>query len=238
MLRRLTLVSRFHMDAATYQPPGEYSGRGRPRLKGPKLPSPGQVAADPWTQWQRVLVDWCGAVLKVVLLCSRTGMWYKCGNQAKWVRWVVVRDPEGRRRDEVFFTTQLTLTPPEIVEVFVRHWSLERTFREARLQLGLETLRNRTSRAVRRSVPLLLGLYSLIVVWFACHVRNPHQRKRQTPWYRKPSVTFSDMLAAAREDILREVFSPHWGAKTRESLIWDLYAQPFQNPSSLIRRAA
>ena len=84
---------------------------------------------------------------------------------------------------------------------------------EARAYLSLETLRNRPANAVRRSVPMLLALYSLIVVWFARHVRHPEAWVRRTPWYRKSPVTFSDMLAAAREDILHEHISSRPGAE-------------------------
>lgn len=209
-LRRVTLVSRFKMNAALYAPPPRYSGRGRPRIKGHRLPSPGQVAADPATHWQRHRgVAWYGGTRKTVLTCSGTGLWYKRSCRATEVRWVVVRDPKGKRPDEVFFTTDVGMRPRAIVEAFVRRWGLETTFQETRRHLGLETLRNRTARAVSRSVPLLLATYSLIVVWFAKHVRAPELRKLATPWYQKPSVTFSDMLAAARRDILSEgVLSP------------------------------
>ena len=208
-LRRATLVSRFQMDASVYAPPPPYSGRGRPRVKGHRLPSPQQVASDPATRWQRHRVAWYGGTRKTVLTCSGTGLWYKRSCRATPVRWVVVRDPRGKRPDEVFFTTEVSLRPRDIVEVFVRRWGLETTFQETRRHLGLETLRNRTARAVCRSVPLLLATYSLIVVWFAKHVRAPETHKQDTPWYRKESVTFSDMLGAARRDILSEgVLSP------------------------------
>lgn len=208
-LRRVTLVSRFQMDASVYAPVPPYSGRGRPRVKGHRLPSPQQVASDPATCWQRHQVAWYGGTRKAVLTCSGTGLWYKRSCRATPVRWVVVRDPEGKRPDEAFFTTEVDLLPRDIVEVFVRRWGLETTFQETRRHLGLETLRNRTGRAVRRSVPLLLATYSLVVVWFAKHVRAPEAHKQATPWYRKDSVTFSDMLGAARRDILSEgVLSP------------------------------
>ena len=87
----------------------------------------------------------------------------------------------------------------------MRRWSLETTFQEAREHLGLETLRNWSEKAVKRSVPFLLGLYSLIVVWFALHVEQPERFPLERPWYKKPSVTFSDMLSAARGDILGEL---------------------------------
>ena len=216
-LRRVTLVSRFNMDAALYARPPAYSGRGRPRVKGRKWRSPRAVAADPRTRWSRIGVDWYGATRKTVRVCSRTGLWYRCGSQATPVRWVVVRDPEGRRADEVFFTTEVALTPQQIVETFVRRWGLETTFQEARRHLGLETLRNRCSLAIRRSVPLLLATYSLVVVWFAKHVRDPEEHKQDTPWYTKPSIAFSDMLAAARQDLLGEILLPRSGAETVDS---------------------
>lgn len=216
-LRRVSLVSRFKFDGATFAPPPPYSGRGRPRIKGEQLPSPAAVAADPATLWERVRVAWYGATHKEVLLCSATGLWYRKSSGATPVRWVVVRDPERKRRDEVFFTTEMGLKLREIVELFVCRWSIETTFQEARSLLGLETLRNWTVEAVRRSAPMLLGLYTLIVVWFAQHVRAPEACKRHTPWYKKASVTFSDMFAAARQDVLGDPLSARWGAKTDES---------------------
>ena len=79
-LRRVRLVSRFQFDGATFAPPPAYSGRGRPRVKGERLPSPAAVAADPATPWERVGVAWYGATHKVVLVCSRTGLWYRKGS--------------------------------------------------------------------------------------------------------------------------------------------------------------
>jgi hypothetical protein len=213
-LRRVSLVSRFPMNGATYAPPPPYAGRGRRPIKGPKLPTPRDVASHPATVWSRLRVRWYGGTRKRVLVCSRTGLWYRGGCPATPVRWVVVRDPQGQRGDEAFFTTDVEMSPKAIIESFVRRWGLETTFQEARAYLGLETLRNRTAHAVRRSVPMLLALYSLIVVWFARHVRCPETWVRRTPWYRKRHVTFSDMLAAAREDILAELFSSRPGVET------------------------
>jgi hypothetical protein len=236
--RRGTLVSRFHMDASTYAPPPAYGGHGRPRLIGRRMPTPAAVAANPKTVWQRKVVEWYGGERRAVLLCSETGLWYKCGCSATSVRWVVVRDPEGKYKDEVFFTTDLTLTPAQIVEAFVRRWSLETTFQEARGLLGLETLRNRCGTAVRRSVPMLLGLYSVIVVWFARHVRNPQRFRCHRPWYIKTSVTFSDMLAAARQDAQRDALSLSSGAKTGEFFLPAMLDLPLDASIRPIRRRA
>ncbi len=237
-LRGVSLVSRFSLDAAIYAPAPPYSGCGRPRVKGHKLPSPREVAADPDTDWTRLNVAWYGGTRKDVLVCSGTGRWYRRGSAATPVRWVLVRDPDGRRGDEVFFTTDLTLSSQQIIETFVRRWGQETTFQEARALLGLETLRNRSANAVRRSVPLLLGVYSLIAVWFAQHVRTPHDYKRSTPWYSKDCVTFSDMLAAARHDILREILSSRGRPETAESKLTPWPQDHIYTPLHHIRSSA
>jgi hypothetical protein len=222
-LRRVSLVSRFYFDAATYGEPEPYGGMGRPRVKGQKLPSPQQVieGAQP-QQWRGALVQWYGGHRKVVWLCSGTGLWYKAGEGAKWIRWVVVRDGEGARRNEVFFTTDRALSPRQIVEAFVRRWSLETTFQQAREHLGLETLRNWSRRAVGRSVPMLLGLYSLVVIWFALHVEEPERFCLERPWYKKSRITFSDMLAAAQGEIMGELLFQRPENAPCEHLLWPL----------------
>lgn len=202
-LRRVRLVSRLRLDASLYGDPPVYSGIGRPRKKGQRLPSPQEVAADPATRWYTATVAWYGATRKRVQWCVGEGRWYKCGNLAKKIYWVLVRDPEGKRDDAVLMTTDERLSPTRIIEAFVRRWALEVTFEEARRELGLETLRNWSPAAVRRSVPLGLGLYALVVVWFARHVKAPEKCKQSMPWYEKPAVTFSDMLAAARREVVR-----------------------------------
>ena len=44
---KLTFVTRLRMDAALYEPAPPYSGKGRPRKKGQRLPTLAQVLQDP-----------------------------------------------------------------------------------------------------------------------------------------------------------------------------------------------
>jgi len=67
--------------------------------------------------------------------------------------------------------------------------------------------RPRVKGAKLPSPRLLLALYSLNIAWFAHHVEDPGAWVRSRPWYPKKHVTFSDMLAAARHDILTELIS-------------------------------
>lgn len=239
-LRRTCLVSRFRFDAATYGQADPCAGSaGRPRVKGQKLPSPGQIIQHARPEdWQPAKIDWYAGSRKHVQLYTGTGLWYKSGLGAKTVRWVVVRDPAGACRDEIFFTTAPDLTPVEIVEMIVRRWSLETTFQEMREHLGLETLRNWSRTAVGRSVPLLLSVYSLIVVWFSLEVDEPAGCRLSRPWYEKQHTTFSDMLEAARVDILSELINDRPDPATPEHLFRLPHISPTAAHPYVNRRAA
>jgi len=205
-MRAVSLVSRMQPDAGLYAPPPvRESGRGRRRVKGEKLLNPAQEAAREDARWEKTEVAWYGGTRKEVKLLTGEGLWYKCGSKATWTRWVLVRYDGGRRGDEVYFTTDKGLEPGGVVELYVLRWSLETTFEETRRHLGLETLRNRTLTAVQRSVPMLLALYSLTIVWFAIQSKEHTTRAGSAPWYKKEAITYSDILDAAREDILMEL---------------------------------
>src|SRR5262245_60957957 len=56
---RLTLVSKFPANANLYEPPPVYAGKGRPRVKGAKLPSPAQGVTQT-AERLRLNVAWYG----------------------------------------------------------------------------------------------------------------------------------------------------------------------------------
>src|SRR5438067_1738554 len=74
----VTVVTRLRLDAALYEPapPRQPGQRGRPRLKGARLPSLAAVAADAATTW--------------------TAVWYHSGQPPVPLRWVLIRDPLGQ----------------------------------------------------------------------------------------------------------------------------------------------
>lgn len=214
-----SLVSRFQMKARLHAEPGEYSGFGRPRIIGGRLPNPHQMASREDAEWVRTALQWYGGKLREFMLLSNEGLWYRCSQGATWVRWVIVRDPEAKRKDEIFFTTDRTLSPIKIVECYVRRWSIEVTFEEARRHLGIETLRNRTTNAINRSVPMLLSLYSLVVAWYAQYENEIIGCSNAAPWYKKTSPTFSDMLKAVKQDVLDDPVFKQPRLKTAEFLV-------------------
>src|SRR5918999_4264090 len=195
----ITFITRLRLDGALYEPaPPRYPGQiGRPRLKGERLPNLSVVAEDPRTDWTPIVVaDWYGREKRTVEMVSATALWYSSGLPAVPLRWVLIRDPEGEFDTQALLCTDLTVEPAKIISWFVRRWQMEATFQEMRQRLGFESQRHWSEKAIRRTAPALLALFSLVTLF-------AHQRMaqgsgivvRQTAWYRKSYPTFSDALA-------------------------------------------
>jgi hypothetical protein len=96
------------------------------------------------------------------------------------------------------------MTPERMVELFVDRWGLEVTFEETREHLGVETQRQWSDRAIARSTPALMGLYSCVCL-MATQLRQVEPLKAETAsWHQKEHITFSDMLRAVRMVIWRD----------------------------------
>lgn len=196
---RLTLVSRFYADANLYAPPPAPTGRkakGRPRVKGAKLPAPQQVVARTQRR-QRLNVAWYGGGRRDVAVVTGIGHWYKAGEGLVKVLWVFVHDRSGTHRDEYFFTTDTRLTATQVIECFTGRWSIETTFQEMRAYVGLETTRGRKQDTVLRMAPCLFGLYTVVAVLYA-QLPARFARVRVIHWPGKKDVTFSDAITAVR----------------------------------------
>jgi DDE superfamily endonuclease/Archaeal putative transposase ISC1217 len=195
---RLALVSKFHPKANLYRPPPLVVGKrpnGRPRKKGAKLPSPQQVVARSLAT--RHNVAWYGGGRRDVEVVSGTAHWYKGGCGLVEVLWVFVRDRSGTHRDEYFYTTELTLTPAEVIEHYAQRWNIETTFEEMRAYLGLETTRGRCEKTVLRAEPMLFGLYSVVALLYE-QLPAATQEQGEIQWEGKQAVTFSDAISAVR----------------------------------------
>ncbi len=70
-----------------------------------------------------------------------------------------------------------------------------------RRHLGVETQRQWTDKAIRRTTPVLLGLFSLVTLFAHPHLMEHPGPIRQAAWYRKRAPTFADALALVRRQI-------------------------------------
>jgi hypothetical protein len=198
--RNVTVIGRGRLDAALYAPaPTRRRGQmGRPSVRGKRIASPAWWARRKNTRWEKIDVTVYGRTVTVRVWVI-DALWYVAAG-SDVVRLVVVRDFPGHEKDDVFVSTDPTLSPRHIIESFSKRWSLEVTFHEAKGKLGFEDPQNRTERAVERTAPLALIGYSLTVLWYLQH--GQHTRAAQLPalpWYtHKAGTTFSDMLATLR----------------------------------------
>ena len=201
--RHVRLVTRLRLDANLFAPaPPRRPGQRGPRAcKGQRLPKLTAVLANPATRWTRVWVsEWYGDEGRILEIVSGTAVWYHAGLPPAPIRWVLVRDPSGRREPQAFLSTNLDDKPEAILGRFVWRWRIETTFQEVRRHLGVETQRQWSDLAIRRTTPVLLGLFSLVTLWagelMGDAAAAPHPRT--AAWYAKPLPTFSDAIAAVR----------------------------------------
>jgi hypothetical protein len=203
----MDLISHVHPKGALYEPaPLVLLGQqGRRRKKGKRLPGMPEWAADANQPWQTETFDEFGlhATLQVK---TRRALYYKAGGQ-RLLTIVLVRDTVGERPDQMFYCTRLAWTAREILSCYARRWSIEVTFENAKQLLGFEDPANRKPKAVERTAPMALVLYTLIIIWF-------HQTGHRSlqfpdrPWYpKKEEPSFADMLTALRRQSWTEQFS-------------------------------
>jgi hypothetical protein len=201
----ITFITRLRLDAALYEPaPPRKPGQiGRPRLKGERLPNLSAVAEDPQTDWTPITVaDWYGREERTVEVVCETAVWHSTGLPAVPLRWVLIRDPQERFATQALSCTDLAAEAERIISWFVRRWQMETTFQEVRQRLGFETQRHWSERAIQRTAPALLALFSVVTLFAHQHMAEGGAGAvRRTAWYDKSYPTFSDALALVRKEL-------------------------------------
>jgi DDE superfamily endonuclease len=218
------LISQVHPKGVLYAPPPPPTGRsGRPRKKGERLADRRGWADDPRAPWQELEFDQYG--LRTTLrVKARQALYYAAG-KGRLLTVVLTRDQTGKRPDHRFYCTRLDWDAREVLSAYASRWALGVTFEGAKQALGLEDVANRLPQAVRRTAPMALVLYSLVVLWFE---EGGHEGVRfpERPWYRdKREPSLQDMVTTLRrqswEEKLAEVVPPDgphgkWTAEVAE----------------------
>ena len=165
------VLSRLRPDAALWARPGPSPTRSArtPTRKGHRLPTPKAMAAvrRRWDPLPRHALR--SSVTPLVFGC--TALWYGALRDQP-VRIVIVRDPSGRRRDEAFFCTDLTVDHAFILEGYARRWTIEVAFHDQKQFLGFEDPQNQTPEAVARTAPMAGLVYDLVLLWYAARVQQ------------------------------------------------------------------
>ncbi len=103
-----------------------------------RLPTLAAAVADPATAWAEVTVArWYGRERRKVEVASATALWYHSGLPPVPLRWVRIRDPEGKFATQALLCTDQAATPEQILAWFILRWQLEVTLEEVRRHLGV-----------------------------------------------------------------------------------------------------
>lgn len=199
---KVTVVTKLRLDAALYEvAPERAKGQlGRTRKKGKRLPTLKSLSEDSQTIWKKVVVNWYGTE-KEIELVSGTCVWFHIGKEAVPIRWVIIRDALGEFETQALLCTNQISEPQQIVEWFIKRWQVEVTFEESRRHLGIETNRQWSDKAINRTTPSLLGLFSLITL-MANELKEAGKLQiRSAAWYEKEVATFSDAIGCVRQQI-------------------------------------
>lgn len=219
----ITVVTRLRLDAGLYEsapppPTGKKSPKGRPPLKGQRLPTLKQRLQDPETTWTQIPVpQWYGGAPhkenigsttepRKIEIATGTAVWYHTGKPPVPVRWVLLRDPQEQFRPQALLCTDMAVEAGQVVQWYVSRWQVEVTFHEVREHLGVETQRQWNSAAIARTTPVLLGIFSLVTLLAQQLVDGQASvvrvwGVRQSAWYVKDHATFADALAWVRRHI-------------------------------------
>ena len=204
-----TWTTRLPANATLYAPAPPRTGkRGRPALKGAKLPKLKDMAGA--AAWVRTQVHRYGR-LETVDIAVIPAIWYgPFGNTAGQV--TLVRDLGSTKAyDLALFTTDTAATGESIIERYAVRWSIEPSNANGKQQMGVGQARNRLPKAVERTVPFGMIIQSMVITWYALYGYDPADvtaRAIAEPWYQtKTEPSFEDMITKLRKTIIAARFS-------------------------------
>jgi hypothetical protein len=199
---RTQIISRLRRDAAIFElpPTRRKKQRGPKPKKGRRLPAP-IALADQTRSWKTVTTHERGRERKRHVH-TRDVLWYKVSHQP--MRLVISRDPDGKERDDFFFTTDVSASPDEVISQFAGRWCIEDTFKNAKQLLGAQEPQCWSGLGPERAAVMGLALYSWVWTWYLQH---GHRKKSWVfhPWYSSKShPSFADALARLRGVLWRD----------------------------------
>jgi len=167
-------------DAAVYNPvvPCRRGQRGRKPTKGPRLPSPKDMArqADRKRRpqgagtWQATAATAYG-VPRQFRTVSAPVVWPPVLG-VRVVQVVVVRDVEGNLDDTYLFTTDLTAVPAWVIETFAQRWSIEVAFKASKQVLDIQGPQHWCRESIEKLAPWVWLLQTVVSVWYLSAGKN------------------------------------------------------------------
>jgi hypothetical protein len=207
---RATVTTRMRANAAVYAlPPAErHPGQqGRTALKGAKLASLAKIAET--AIFTAITITGPDGRERTAHTHEFTCLWYKPFH-TRPVKVILIRNPGTETGFDVALASTDTDVPAtELISRYNSRWTIETCHQEAKAH-GVGDARNRVQKAVERTVPFGFLAQTITITWYAVH-GNPQAdldtRRLTAPWYRqKTTISYADMLAALRRELIRHEF--------------------------------
>jgi len=205
-----TIISRMQRNAELYDLPTQSrkKQRGRPRKKGKRLLSPEKMARYV-RHWEKVKIHVRGRIQER-LVYTRMGRWYRVSQKPGLL--VICRDPQGKEKDDFFFSTDTTMTAAEVIGCYGDRWAIEDTFKNTKQFLGGQQPQTFKDKGPERAASLSLWLYSVVWLWYLLQKSNRRTFMVQ-PWNPlKATPSFADAIACLRRERWRERIKCMFGA--------------------------
>ena len=110
---------------------------------------------------------------------------------------------------QFFYTTDLTMTPKQVLESYADRWAIECLFHEVKERMGFEEPQCRTEKAVERTAPFLLWTAGIVQYWFLVQNKpglmawRPRWRNRRKASARRAELQRHARRIAARHPARR-----------------------------------
>jgi hypothetical protein len=204
----VTVTTRMRTNAAVFAlAPPRTGKRGRPALRGARLASLAQLAAS--AVFEPVTITAPDGRTRVEHVWSTTCLWYGPFHTRPVVIMLIRKPDRSEGFDVAIASTDTAATTAHLIARYDRRWTIETAHQEAKAH-GVGQARNRVRKAVERTVPFGFLAQTITIAWYALH-GNPDSdldaRRRAAPWYRqKTAISYADMLAALRRELIRHEY--------------------------------
>jgi hypothetical protein len=226
-LPNVTIISRIRRDAKLYDLPPKRRAkrRGRPRIKGKELPKLEKMAAH-IRKWKAVMFSQRGAMVEH-LVYTRVVLWPSVSR--KPIRLVISRDPQGREKDDFFFTTDIEMSAAEVLGCYGDRWAIEDTFKQTKQSLGAQQPQSYKRNGPERAAALGLWLYSMVWLWYI-NQKSGQRYYLVRPWYRQKSApSFADALSCLRRELWRQRIKTMFGHSSVHDNKFDFLIEALAN---------
>ena len=206
---RVSVTTRMRANAALDALPAERRPRtkGRPPLKGAKLPTLAEIART--ATFKPLTLSSPDRRQRTIHSHELICLWYKPFH-TRPVKVILIRNPGTTDGfDVALASTDTETTAGQLIARYDSRWTIETCHQEAKAH-GVGQARNRVQQAVERTVPFGFLAQTITTTWYAVHGdpdTDLDHHRRHSPWYRqKTTISYSDMLAALRRELIRHEF--------------------------------